>query len=66
MEPVYFSPGTAVFSSTVLLSTAICARAVTGAVSARCGGERGETLAKERTWGRSYGVLIRVSVTIRV
>src|SRR5471032_3392440 len=28
--PVYFSPGTAVFSSTVLLRTAICARAAAG------------------------------------
>src|ERR1039458_3575558 len=32
--PVYFSPGTAIFSSTVLLSTAICARAAAGAMQA--------------------------------
>src|ERR1019366_1959090 len=32
--PVYFSPGTAIFSSTVLLSTAICARAAAGPMQA--------------------------------
>ena len=34
IAPVYFSPGTAIFSSTVLLSTAICARAATGQIQA--------------------------------
>src|ERR1019366_1186528 len=51
--PVYFSPGTAIFSSTVLLSTAICARAAAGAMQAA----RGAISKAERR--RFMGVFLR-------
>jgi hypothetical protein len=65
MVPSYFSPGAAVFSTTVLLSTAICARAARGAATSAMA-VMAASCARRFRMGNSYGVLIRVNVTTRV